>query len=408
MTQQNTQLRQDQPIQIGPRHGYAIECDHAFINAEIEVPPHHSGGEWTLQLWATDHTYQEGPLTGLKIAEVAVALPTPIGPYLHQVDARIPARLPPQGRAYSMVLALVRRDADGHTNVDAFANYAETETFIAPHLDGQADYQVDGNEVVLTADGIVNPRLEGNESGTLSLELWAFPESDASVEGRRLASADLGSVSGQYWLQAVERRVDFSEPPVGRYRMALLLCEWTADGYVARDRRDLASIYERSAPEPVVASPAPVVASPAPVAASPAPVAATAPSAPAEEAPPVATPVVASAAAPVVAAAEPVAAPAPSASKVTVGKAAVAPKLTVASKAPAAAATPVAAVASKASGLVSIQTASVDELAKVKGLNLKLAKAIIKARPFTSLSDLIRVPGLGDKTVEGLKRLLTL
>lgn len=399
MTQQSAHLRQDQPIQIGPRHGYSIECDHASINAELQVPPHHSGGEWMLELWATDHTYREGPLTGLKIAEVAVALPTPIGPYLHQVDVRIPARLPPSGRAYSMVLALVRPAADGQRNVDAFANYAELQTFIAPHFAGQAGYRVDGKEVVLTADGIVNPRIEGNVSGTLSLELWAFPESDASSEGRRLASAEIGSVSGQYWLQAVERRVAFSEPPVGRHRMAMLVCEWTvADGYVPRERRDLTSIYERVAPEPVVTSPAPVVAT-------------TAPSDPAEKPRLVPTSAVASAPS-----AEPIAAPVPVASKVTVSKEPVASKVTVASEVTAAVAAPVAAVAkpvpqapaSTASGLVSIQTASVDELAKVKGLNLKIANDIIKARPFTSLADLIRVRGINEKTIEGLKRLLTL
>jgi len=358
MTQQNAQLRQDQPIQIGSRHGYSIECDYASINAELQVPSHHPGGEWMLELWASDHRYQEGPLTGLKIAEVAVALPTPIGPYLHQVDARIPARLPPSGRAYSMVLALVRPAADGKTNVDAFANYAELQTFIAPHFAGQADYQMDGKEVVLTAAGIVNPRIEGNVSGTLSLELWAFPESGAPSEGRRLASAEIGSVSGQYWLQAVERRVAFSEPPVGRHRMAMLLCEWTvADGYFPRDRRDLASIYERLAPEPMVASLAPAT------------------------------------------------------SKVTtVGKASVASKVAIASKvsvAPSVAAV-VAKPASTTSSLVSIQTASVDELAKVKGLNLKIANEIIKARPFASLEDLIRVPGIGKKAVELLKRFLTI
>jgi DNA uptake protein ComE-like DNA-binding protein len=436
MTQQNAQLRQDQPIQIGSRHGYSIECDHASINAELEVPPHHSGGEWMLELWATDHTYQEGPLTGLRIAQVAVELPTPIGPYLHQVEARIPARLPPSGRAYSMVLALVRQDADGQRNVDAFANYAELQAFIAPHLAGQADYQVDGNEVVLTADGIVNPRIEGNESGTLSLELWAFPESDVSSEGQRLASAEMGSVSGQYWLQAVERRVAFSEPPVGRHRMAMLLCEWTgADGYVARDRRDLASIYERPAPapvvapaEPVVALAEPVVASSEPAVASPAPVASTAASDPAEKPRLVPTAVVASAASVAAAAAEPIAAPAsatsvepiaapaPATSKVTVGKAAVASKVTVASKVSAATSAPAAAIAEPtpqapaptALGLVSIQTAGVDELAKVEGLNLKIAKAIIKARPFTSLADLVRVPGIGEKSLARLKRLLSL
>jgi competence ComEA-like helix-hairpin-helix protein len=62
---------------------------------------------------------------------------------------------------------------------------------------------------------------------------------------------------------------------------------------------------------------------------------------------------------------------------------------------------------SAATGLVSIQTASVDELAGVQGLNLKIAKEIIKARPFTSLAELTRVRGIGDKTVARLKALLT-
>jgi hypothetical protein len=315
MTQPSTLRRQDQPIQIGPRHGYSIEGDLASINAELQVPPQHSGGEWMLELWATDHAYREGALTGLKVADVAVDLPTPIGTYVHQVNARTPARLPPQGRAYSMVLALVRRDSEGLTTVDAFANYPASQTFLAPHLAGPVGYQVDGDQVVLQASEIVNPRVLGNSSGTLALELWAFAESGAAPEGLRLATAEIGCVSGQYWLPALERRVAFSAPPVGRYRMAMLLCEWTAaDGYVARDRRDLESIY--------VSAPA--------------------------------------------------------------------------------AATVVAA----GTGLVSIQTASAEELATVKGLTLKIAKEIIKARPFASLDDLIRVRGIGAKSLASLKRLL--
>ena len=61
-----------------------------------------------LELWASDHPYEEGALTGQKVAEIAVGLPTPLGPYLHRVEAQAPAQLPLQGRAYAMVLALVR------------------------------------------------------------------------------------------------------------------------------------------------------------------------------------------------------------------------------------------------------------------------------------------------------------
>jgi competence protein ComEA len=57
---------------------------------------------------------------------------------------------------------------------------------------------------------------------------------------------------------------------------------------------------------------------------------------------------------------------------------------------------------------VSIQTGSVDELARVKGLGLKIAKEIVKARPFSSVADLIRVRGLGEKTIARLADLVTL
>jgi competence ComEA-like helix-hairpin-helix protein len=332
MIQRNSVRRQEQPIEIGS-YGYSIEGDEVALNAELQVPPQHAGGEWSLELWATDQSYREGALAGTKIAEVPVALPTPIVPYLHQVDVRTPARLPLQGRAYAMVMALVRRGPEG-ASVDAVANFAEPQLFVAPHLAGHVGYQIEGREVVLDAQ-IVNPRGDDNLSGTLSLELWAFPEEGAASEGVRLAAAALGCVSGQHFLPAVERRVAFGEPPVGRHRLAMILCEWTAaDGYVARDRRDFETSYERRAPEPA-----------------------------AEARPP-------------------------------------APKAAPAAPAPATA-------TATATGPVSIQTATVEELAKVKGLSLKLATEIVKARPFTSVDDLLRVRGIGDKTLERLKSLLT-
>jgi DNA uptake protein ComE-like DNA-binding protein len=376
MNQPSSLRRQDQPIQIGPRHGYSIEGDLASINAELQVPPQHSGGEWMLELWATDGAYSEGALTGLKVADVAVDLPTPIVTYVHQVNATSAARLPLQGRAYSMVLALVRRDGDGKTTVDAFANYPASQTFVAPHLAGPVGYQVHGDQVVLQASEIVNPRIMGNSSGSLALELWAFPESGAAPEGLRLAAAEIGCVSGQYWLPSVERRVAFSAPPAGRYRMAMLLCEWTtADGYFARDRRDLETIYERAAEERAAEEPRAV-----PAAAVAAPV----------KVPTVATPV------------------APATTPTVATPVAVATEPTVAIPVATAIAPTVAAAVAAPTGLVSIQTASTDELARVKGLTLKIAKEIVKARPFASVDDLIRVRGIGEKSLAGLKRLLKL
>lgn len=369
MTSQPTLRRQDQPIQIGPRHGYRIEGDHAFINAELQVPPAHSGGEHTLELWASEQPYSEGPLTGVQVAQLALELPTPIGPHVHQVDARTAARLPLQGRAYPMVLALVQRSPDGHESVRAFANYAEPQVFTVPRFVGCVGYRVQGAEVVLEADAIANPRAQDNLSGTLSLELRAFPASGPSAskltDGLRLAASEVERVAGQFELPAIERRVAFSEPPVGQFRLALLLCEWTlTHGYVVRDRRDFATIYERSARE--LAGPSPALPPEAPAAAA----------RPAEKLRLVSTPSEASP--PAVSAAFTRTAP------------------------------PAAPTLSPPSGLVSIQTASAEELAAVKGLNLKIAKEIVRARPFSSLADLIRVRGLGEKSIARLKGLLSL
>lgn len=379
MTSKLTLRRQDQSIQLGPRHGYRIEGDHVFINAEIHLPPG-SDGVWTLELWATELPHRWGPLTGSKIAEIALDLPTPIGPYVHNVDTRTAARLPLQGRPHAMVLALVEHGPNGQSSVHAFANYADSQTFIAPSFEGSVGYEIQGDEVVLEAEGIFNPRAAMSLSGTLSVELWAYPlagTTPSMTTGLRLAASEVAPVAGQSRLPRLERRVPFNEPPVGRHQIAMLLCEWThADGYVARDRRDFACVYERQAPESAVASEAQ-----APVTAA-APVPASVRPAERLRLVPTAAPKGAATVAEVVKVPE--VAKAPEVAKSVEAK-------------PAETQTP---------ALLSIQTASVEELAKVKGLNLKLAKEIIMARPFTSLADLVRVRGIGQKTIDRVKGFL--
>jgi competence ComEA-like helix-hairpin-helix protein len=57
---------------------------------------------------------------------------------------------------------------------------------------------------------------------------------------------------------------------------------------------------------------------------------------------------------------------------------------------------------------VSINTASSAELAAVKGLSKTVAAAIVAARPFASLDELLKVKGLGNKLLDKLKGSLTL
>jgi DNA uptake protein ComE-like DNA-binding protein len=360
----------------------------------------------------------------VKVSEVDLQVPTPITHHVHHVETDVAARLPLHGESRTMVLALVEHGPEGHRTVQDFSNYAAPQRFVALHLEGGVGYVLAGNSVRLDAEGAVNSRAIGNLSGSLSLELWAFATLGdvSSSDGHCLAVAELPRLAGQHRLSAIGADAAFTAPPEGRWQLALLLREWTqAHGYVTRDRRVFAALYEQAparveavieapvavaaAPVAVVAASAPVVAEPvavvaaAPVAAAPVAVVAAAPvaSAPVASAPVAEAPVAVAAAPVAIAADVSVPAPASSASPVS-------------TKAPEhlRLVTPVVEVPQPAKRLVSIQTAPVEELAKVKGLNPKLAKEIVKARPFTSLNDLVKVRGIGEKTLQGLKSLLTL
>jgi DNA uptake protein ComE-like DNA-binding protein len=69
---------------------------------------------------------------------------------------------------------------------------------------------------------------------------------------------------------------------------------------------------------------------------------------------------------------------------------------------------PAPVVVSKGIGAarVCIHTATVDDLAAVPGLTKRLAQEIVRNRPFKSLDELLRVRGIGDKTLRKLRALL--
>ena len=80
MIPQNTSRPSVQAIELGPQHGYRIEQDQAFINAELQVPPHHPGGEWRLELWASDHPHVDStfPNSQRVLAEQTAHLATDV------------------------------------------------------------------------------------------------------------------------------------------------------------------------------------------------------------------------------------------------------------------------------------------------------------------------------------------
>jgi DNA uptake protein ComE-like DNA-binding protein len=247
-----------------------------------------------------------------------------------------------------MVLVLAKRSQDAHEEVLDYANYPAREHFSVPSLQGAVSHSVAPDHVSVRVARIHNPRGSENLSGTLALELWALsePYTGGQFQGQALAGVELGRLAGQGSLEALERVLPFTAAPAPDAHWTLMLREWTANGYVTRDYRNLAS------PRPAAMIAAPQAA--------------------AQDV--LSDPNTAESAAPA-----PEAAPAPQ---------------------------PVAAAA--ASSLVSIRHASLEELAGVPGLNRKLAAEIIKARPYSSLDQLLKVRGIGDKTLRKLRSVLTL
>jgi len=340
-------------IRIGSEHGYAFDGDRVRLDAELQVndPVAALGQEWALQLWACDTPFDGQPVPAAKIAEVPVAAPGNGGTtwFSASTDA-----FPPAGRAdHTLVLILAAGQAGRFEQVQDYVNFPRAERFMQPRLDGTSSFSLADDSVTVTVERVGNPRSQDNLSGTLALELWALPAPYQAGEpdGWQLSATTLGNLAGQQAWQDLAFTQPLAARPAGTWCIALLLREWSANGYVTRDFSNF--------PLPVSWN---------------------------AEAPPAAL-----SAGNTDAAVEPAAKPA-AAKPVTKAKPAAKPKA--------------AAVAAPAG--VSINTATAAELAAVKGLSKVVAAAIVAARPFKSLDELIKVKGMGVKSFDKLKGSLSL
>jgi DNA uptake protein ComE-like DNA-binding protein len=346
---------------IGENHGYRFEGDFVHLNAEVNFSDADlaAGLDWALQLWASDNGFAGGQTAGVKVAELAVQ---PMAGGL--ATAGWCAAMPPAGAVdQSLGLALVAF-ADGLPQIRALAVYPSRESFFQPKLVGQVGCTLADGVATLTIDAIANPRDTDNLSGTLSLEVWALDAAYAggSWTGSPVATVILGELDGGAAWSACLFNVPAAMPAEGA-ALTVMLREWTPAGYVTRDYRNFAAAVPAK-PE---------------VAAKAAPVA---------KAKPAAKPKAAVAAKPAVAVKPPV---------TEVKKAEVAAK-------------PVkkAAPAKEAVKQVSINKASEDELAALKGLPREVAKAIVAARPYASLDEVVKAKGMGLKKLAKLRDLLSL
>lgn len=349
MTQvQPMQSDAGRPAWLGENHGYRIAGDVACLNAELACLAPTTSDGWALQLWACEEPYRGGALSGTKVAEALLEPPRLDAAQPQHLYAETFARLPAGDREYSMVLVLAKRSQDAREEVLDYANYPAREHFSVPSLQGAFSHSLSAQQLNLRVERIYNPRSSENLSGTLALELWALsePYTGGQFQGQALAGVELGRLAGQGSLEALERVLPFSAAPAANACLTLMLREWTANGYVTRDYRNLAS------PRPAAMIAAPQHAAEAVLSDLNTPENAV----PAPEAAPASQPVAAAA----------------------------------------------------ESRLVSIRHATLEELARVPGLNRKLAAEIIKTRPYSSLDQLLKVRGIGDKTLRKLRSVLAL
>ena len=373
---------------LGANHGYPIHGDVARLHADVEgLHSAQTVESWALQLWACEMPHTGGPVTGIKVAETTLTGTEHADTQPLRLDVAADAFVPGGQRDYAMVLVLAS-GAHGHYQVHDFANYPDRQRFMTPHLEGSVGYRVDGDHVVLEAEAIRSPRSADNISGSLSLELRAVaqPYLGGSIEGQLLGRADLGRLAGQGALGPVEARVPFTAPASGDWHVVMTLREWTdAAGYVTRDHARFPIPYVADR-EPAVTAVRTENVGRGPLDPADAVLAAE------EEAP---RELLAAAVAATVATDRQTPARETAAKTVVTDRG-----------------VPASAVRTPArpteSAKVSVNQATAEQIAAVKGLSPKLAKEIVRGRPYASLSALLDVRGIGPKLLEKLRPYLSI
>lgn len=113
----------------------------------------------------------------------------------------------------------------------------ETKLSSAPEFVGTCGYSIQHNYITIDAFCINNPRDAGDLSGTLSVEIWALKQAymGGEFEGVALAGTCIGELKGQHFLTNCHYELLFQEPPAGTWQLTLMLREWTENGFITRD-----------------------------------------------------------------------------------------------------------------------------------------------------------------------------
>ncbi len=215
---------------------------------------------------------------------------------------------------------------------------------------GNCGYEIQDNRIVVSIAEISNHRPQGDISGTLAIELWAFktPQATDTREGHLLAATTIGELYGEHYLSDCRYDLIFQEPPAGKWYFALLLREWTAEGYTTRDQIIFSLPYTTNKPTITRSESDNIINVDF------------------------------------------------TASKETSVKTVAPVKATAKTKAP------------EAPKAVSLNEAGLEEIKAVKGISKNLAENIVSTRPFSSLDELLKVKGMGEKLLERIRAYISL
>ena len=111
------------------------------------------------------------------------------------------------------------------------------KAFQDTHLNLQGcGYRIENDRILIFVHRIENNRAEENLSGTLQLQLCAFPTtSDHRTTKTILASTTIGEIKGQHFLGDCYYDLIFQQPPAGSWSLALQLSEWNGVDYTLCD-----------------------------------------------------------------------------------------------------------------------------------------------------------------------------
>lgn len=218
---------------------YSFNGDRVTLSANVnfsEEDLSHSS-DWFLQLWARSNDEADDS-QGVKVAQIQL-FPNRSSEYFRGDS---PVMLPAKSGEQFMMLALAEMPADGVTVIRKTAPFDQLERFYTPKIDGDVHLDWFDDSVNIQIDEISNPRDANNLSGTLNLELWALPEkyTGGAWTGRQLAIASLGVISGGEQIKPCPITVPASQPTAGSH-ITLMLREWTSQGFVTRDYREIES-----------------------------------------------------------------------------------------------------------------------------------------------------------------------